>query len=98
MRILFKTTALKELYESEKGARKYPTQVVENYIEVVTLIQDAPDERDLYALKSLHYEKLVGDRDGQRSLRLNRQWRLIVVSTRDDDGAMIEVVEIEDYH
>ena len=37
-----------------------------------------PDERDFYALKSLHFEKLQGDRAHERSMRINKQWRLIV--------------------
>lgn len=49
-------------------------------------------------MKSLHLEKLRGDRAGQSSLRLDRQFRLIVSLERDDDGAVIVVISIEDYH
>src|SRR5438552_18509892 len=44
----------------------------------VQLIRDALDERDFYRIKSLHFEKLAGDRAGQHSMRLNDQFRLIV--------------------
>jgi proteic killer suppression protein len=64
----------------------------------VTFIQAATDERDLYAMKSRHYEKLEGDRAGQHSLRLNDQWRLIVQLRDTEDGKAIDVIEIEDYH
>ena len=40
------------------------------------LIRDAPDERDFYALRSLNFEKLKGNRSDQYSMRLNDQWRL----------------------
>jgi proteic killer suppression protein len=43
-------------------------------------IRAASDERDFYALKSLHYEKLHGKRSHQRSMRLNDQFRLILQS------------------
>lgn len=49
-------------------------------------------------MKSLHFEKLKGQRAGQRSIRLNRQWRLIVVIEHDDQGKSIVVLDIEDYH
>jgi toxin HigB-1 len=61
-------------------------------------IDAAVDERDLYALKGLHFEALKGDRSGQHSLRLNKQFRLIVNVERDPQGNVIVVVEIDDYH
>ena len=30
---------------------------------------------DILRMKSRHYEKLLGDRSHQRSMRLNRKWR-----------------------
>lgn len=44
----------------------------------MNLIRQAVDERDLYALKSLHFEKLKGARNEERSIRLNDQWRLVL--------------------
>lgn len=61
-------------------------------------IAEAVDERDLYVLKGLRYEKLKGDRAGQHSLRLNDQWRLIVRSVSEADGRVMLVVEIVDCH
>jgi proteic killer suppression protein len=64
----------------------------------VSLIVNANDERDLRALRSLHFEKLVGDRKGQYSIRLNDQWRLILRLERDDSERWVVIVEIIDYH
>jgi proteic killer suppression protein len=61
-------------------------------------IDQALDERDLYALKGLRCEKLGGDRKGQHSLRLDDRWRLIVVPMDEPAGRMLRVVEIVDYH
>ncbi len=58
----------------------------------------ASDERDLRALKSLHFEKLKGDRQEQHSIRLYRQWRLIFRLEADANGKTVVVVEIVDYH
>jgi proteic killer suppression protein len=86
------------LYTKEQGAKKYPPEVVEAFFECVEVLKSAKDERDLYALKGLHYEKLKGKRQPQRSLRLNDQWRLIIEVVEDDYGNLILIIKIEDYH
>ena len=68
------------------------------FFEVMTLIDGAPDERTLYDLKSLHFEKLKGKRKHERSLRLNKQWRLIVEVLKDSEGNYLLIKDIEDYH
>lgn len=98
MRYTFRTKKLERLYTLEKGARKYPPEVVEAFFEVMAIIRSAQDERDFYALKSLHFEKLKGKREGERSLRLNQQYRLIVMIEKDDSGKYVLVINIEDYH
>ena len=98
MRFFFADNKLEKLYTEEKGAHKYPAGVVDAFFEVMTVIANAQDERDLYALKSLHYEKLSGKRSHQRSLRLNRQFRLIVERAEDEKGKFFWVIDIDDYH
>lgn len=96
MRFRFKTKKLQALYQEEKNAHKYPN-VIDDFFEVMAIIDAALDERDLYANKGLHFEKLAGQRgkQGQRSLRLNQQSRLIVTLEKDK-GLLI--IDIEDYH
>lgn len=60
-------------------------------------IRAAIDERTFYAMKSLHYEKLKGDREGQRSMRLNDQWRLILRVEVSEDRTVV-VISIADYY
>ncbi len=98
MRFRFENRKLEELYTSEAGAKKYPAGVVDAFFEVMATIDAATDERDLRELKSLHFEVLKGDRAGQRSLRLNKQYRLIVRLERDVSGGLVVVIEIVDYH
>ena len=73
-------------------------EVVRGFRKAIQAIRAAPDTRDLYAMKSLHFEKLKGARSGQHSIRLNRQWRLIVELERSANGRLVIVVSIEDYH
>lgn len=98
MRFRFHTNRLERLYFNDKGTHRFPAPVVDAFFEVMAMIVAAPDERDLYALKSLHFEKLEGDRQHQHSLRLNRQFRLIVELDADDQGRFMRIVNIEDYH
>ena len=65
---------------------------------VMEQIRAATDERTFYALKSLHFEKLKGDREGQHSMRLNVQFRLIVELRGTAPAKVVRIVEITDYH
>lgn len=100
MDFVFNNRKLEELYTLERGAEIYPEAVVEAFFEVMSIIENAPDERTFYALKNLHFEKLTGKRGKaeQRSLRLNQQWRLIVQLEKDQRGKFVVIIEIVDYH
>jgi len=76
----------------------FSSAVVAAFRKRMQLIRAAPDERDFYALKSLHCEKLKGDRKHQRSMRLNDQWRLIIEIEGKAAEKVAVIVRIEDYH
>lgn len=73
-------------------------EIVRAYRKRMQQIRAFKDERDFYALKSLHFEKLKGDREGQSSVRLNSQWRLIIEIRGNHPSKIIGIVEIVDYH
>ena len=98
MRFAFKNKSVELLYTERKGAHTYPPEVVNGFFRVMAVIRNAQDERDLRALRSLNYEALQGAHRHQNSLRLNRQWRLIVERREDEEGRLLWVVDIEDYH
>lgn len=100
MRFKFKSSKLERLYETEEGARRYPSEVVEAFFEAMSVIRAVIDERDLYALKGFHFEKLEGPRGkaGDRSLRLNKQWRLTLRFERDTEGKFILIIDIEKHY
>jgi proteic killer suppression protein len=72
--------------------------VVKAFRKRMQMIRSAVDERLFYAMKSAHLEKLKGDREGQYSMRLNDQWRLILTFTGEAPNKIVVVVSIEDYH
>lgn len=98
MRFIFRSKKIALLYSEEKGSHKYPPEVVDAFFEKMTTISAAIDTRDLYALKSLHFEKLSGGRKSDRSIRLNKQWRLTLRLKEDENGEFILILDIEDYH
>ena len=58
------------------------------------MLDAAHDLRDLQVPPGNALEKLLGDRAGQHSIRVNRQWR-ICFRWRDGDAWDVEIV---DYH
>jgi proteic killer suppression protein len=68
------------------------------YRRKVQLLAAAVDERDLRHMRSLHFEKLVADRAGQYSIRLNDKYRLIFRLRTGDDGRTAIIIEVVDYH
>ncbi|HEY8599313.1 MAG TPA: type II toxin-antitoxin system RelE/ParE family toxin [Thermomicrobiales bacterium] len=75
-----------------------PEAIVKAYRKRLQVIRAAPDERDFYQLKSLHYEKLKGQRQHQRSMRLNSQYRLVMEVEGQGTRKVVTIVSIEDYH
>jgi proteic killer suppression protein len=62
------------------------------------ILEAAPDERTLRNWKSLRYKKLEGDRKGQRSIRINDQWRIVFTLDESVQPPTIAILAIEDYH
>ena len=98
MRFEFKTKDLLLLYTEEKDRHRFPTGVVDSFFDAMAIIDSAATENDIRAFKSLHFEKLSGPRSGQYSLRLNKQFRLIIEIIKDIEGKLIWIIEIVDYH
>jgi proteic killer suppression protein len=71
---------------------------VPGFRKAMQAIRAAVDERDLYASKGLHFEKLKGDRSHQRSIKINKQWRLILELIESGEQRRVRVIQIEDYH
>jgi proteic killer suppression protein len=100
LRFIFANKRLLQLYTAGTGAERYPPEVVDAFFDKMIVIRAARDENALRALKSLHFEKLQGERGlrGERSIRLNRQFRLILRLETDEQGKLICIISIEDYH
>jgi toxin HigB-1 len=87
------------LIETNQAHRlRLPVQIVQVARRRIRFLKQAADERDLYAMASLHYEKLQGKREGQRSIKLNDQWRLIFTIDRECDPLELVILEISKHY
>lgn len=95
MEVEFANADLARLEKDPGFTGGHPPGVVRGFRKAMQHIRASHDERDLYAPKGMRFEKLKGNRKGQRSLRLNDQWRLILEIKEDKSVLVIAIV---DYH
>jgi len=98
MDVEFGDKKLALLLTNRAAETRLPISVINSFRDKYGLIKGAPDERTLRNWKSLHYEKLSGDREGQRSIRLNKQWRMVFTIDTESSPPKITVLSVEDYH
>ncbi len=97
MDIEFREKSL-SLIETDRAAEtKLPASVINSFRDKMVVIRAAPDERTLRNWKSLHYEKLKGQ-EGERSIRLNKQWRIVFLIETECKPNKIKILKVEDYH
>ncbi len=99
MRLLFRDKRLAWVQTTRAAAEtRLPIAVIASAQRKLLQLEAAPDEMTLRGLAGLRYEKLRGDREGQHSVRLNDQWRLIFLLHDTTTPPTIEILEIADYH
>lgn len=98
MIIIFLNKELNKIETADAPKLKYPLNIIKATRKKLTLLRAAPDERTLRNWKSLHYEKLKGERTNQRSIKINNQWRLVFTLNNDTAPPTISIIGIEDYH
>lgn len=94
----FADERLKRLEVEPSFTAGFAPNIVRGFRKAMQAIRAASDERDLYAMRGLRFEKLQGKRAHQHSMRLNDQWRLIIELRSDARGKQVWVINIEDYH
>jgi len=62
----------------------------------LAVLEDAQSQDDLKLLPSNHFEALSGDKRGQFSIRVNKQWRLCFEWSESENRAFN--IEVVDYH
>lgn len=75
-------------------SRKFPADIQRTALRKLWMLHAAVNVHDLRIPPGNHLEKLSGNRNGQYSIRINRQWR-ICFSWKENTSYD---VEITDYH
>lgn len=96
MEVEFSDDDLDRLETDPRFTGGFAPEIVRGFRKALQAIRAAHDERDLYASRGLGFEKLKGKRQHECSVRLNKQWRLILELSDTPKKAVITA--IEDYH
>ena len=101
MKVYFETQELANLYEADPehltGKQKIPTVVVKQYQKKVNILISITSLNELYNFRSLNFEALKGNREGQYSIRLNKQYRLLFRITKNEEVEII-IIEISKHY
>ena len=94
MKVFFAKEYLLELYRdglSRDKHHRYQPSIVKKYQSIIHFMLDASDTEKLRTLPSLHYEKLIGNKAGYSSVRINAQYR-IEFTEMIEDGETIATI------
>ena len=81
---------MQKFFEGERVARYQ--SLSQQITRRLTVLDSATTLRDLTAMKSNNLEALLGDRVGQHSIRIKKQWRLCFRWT-DEGPCDVEIVD-----
>lgn len=101
MEITFEKAYLRELYydgvASDKHHR-YQTNIVKKYVRVINILDSVDKATDLFRYQALHYEKLVGDKAGLESVRVNDQYRIEFKTTSAGGITICNITELSNHY
>lgn len=89
----FKDKEAQKIFERQRS-RKLPSEIQQVALRKLRMLNRAETLQDLRVPPANRLERLVGDRDGQYSIRINDQWR-ICFGWKDGDATDVEII---DYH
>lgn len=89
----FKDKETQKVFERERS-RKLPSDIQQVALRKLRMLNRAETLQDLRVPPANRLERLVGDREGQYSIRINDQWRICFL-WQDGDALDVEIV---DYH
>ncbi len=89
----FKDKETQKIFERSRS-RKLPSDIQQVALRKLRMLNRAETLQDLRVPPANRLERLVGDREGQYSIRVNDQWRICFV-WQDGDALDVEIV---DYH
>lgn len=105
MVIIFSEEYLKELYEEGKARNKkyrFQQEVIRKYIQTIDKLRAANRIEDLFPLRSLNYELLVGNKKGLESVRVDKKYRIEFTSKIEgkepDTITICSIIELSNHY
>ena len=89
----FKDKETQKIFERQRS-RKLPSEIQQVALRKLRMLNRAETLQDLCVPPANRLERLVGNRNGQYSIRINDQWR-ICFEWQEGDALNVEIV---DYH
>ena len=89
----FRDSETKKIYFRERSG-KLPGDIQQIVLRKLRMLNNAKNINDLRIPPANRLEKLVGDRAGQYSIRINDQWRICFI-WKDSDAYEVGII---DYH
>ena len=98
MEVIFNEIYLRDLYTEAKSDKKhrFQPQIIRKYIRIVDLMKSEKNVLGLMKYNSLRYEKLVGDKLGLSSVRVNDQYRIEFEDFVKDGETIASICNITD--
>ncbi len=100
MKVKFREVYWEKLYTGEPiGKPKFSHDIIKRYRRVIRIVSQLEDTKMLRQFKGLRFEALTGNLKGYHSLRVNKQYRIIVTVLEKEiqlDRVMREEVVIEE--
>jgi toxin HigB-1 len=89
----FKDKETQKIFERQRS-RKLPSDIQQVALRKLRMLNRAETLQDLRVPPANRLERLIGDREGQYSIRVNDQWR-ICFEWQNGEASDVEIV---DYH
>ncbi|MFK7866993.1 MAG: type II toxin-antitoxin system RelE/ParE family toxin [Alphaproteobacteria bacterium] len=84
-----------KLWQGQR-VKQFPPNIQNRALQKLRMLDSGRTINDLKIPPSNHLEKLLGNRKGRLSIRINDQWRICFLW--NDETGNAEQVEITDYH
>lgn len=96
MKVIYKDRYLEQIAkEKPKGKPKYSEEVIKKYRLRIGSIISAKDTAELREIKSLHFERLAGNKSGLYSIRVDKRYRLEFSIDKEGTVLVEEIIVIE---
>ena len=101
MKVRFKTEELEKYYvtplDEIGGKLPFQRDIIKQFKKKMQILISINSIDELYNFRSLNFEQLKGERNGEYSIRLNRQYRLIFAITKEEEEDwVVEIILVSE--